>query len=277
MDVIEKKIATKDYLTKTNLPASDYVINPYVGCPHACRYCYASFMKRFTGHDEKWGTFIDIKECDKPIDINKLKGKSVFIASVTDCYNSFEEKHRVTRKILEQLVGADCEVTISTKSSLILRDLDLLKKFSNLKVSFSINTLNESFRKDMDNASPIQERLAAMTKLHNAGIYTVLFMSPIFPYITEWKEIIDITKGYVNEYWFENLNLRGAYKKEILDYIGGNYPELLEVYRNIYIRKDMDYWSGLAEEMDSYCKKMGIKFENYFYHEKLVKEKYSKK
>ena len=116
-----------------------------------------------------------------------------------------------------------------------------------------------------------------MTKLHNAGIYTVLFMSPIFPYITEWKEIIDITKGYVNEYWFENLNLRGAYKKEILDYIGGNYPELLEVYRNIYIRKDMDYWSGLAEEMDSYCKKMGIKFENYFYHEKLVKEKYSKK
>lgn len=277
MDVIVKKIATKDYLTKTNLPASDYVINPYVGCPHACRYCYASFMKRFTRHDEKWGTFIDIKECDKPIDIKRLKGKSVFIASVTDCYNPFEEKYRVTRKILEQLVDAECEVTISTKSSLILRDLDLLKKFSNLKVAFSINTLNEAFRKDMDNADSIQKRLAAMKKLHNAGIYTVLFMSPIFPYITEWKEIIDSTKEHVNEYWFENLNLRGAYKKEILDYIGGSYPGLLEVYRNIYIRKDMGYWSGLAEEMDSYCKKMGIKFENYFYHEKLVKEKYSKK
>ncbi len=79
MDVIEKKIITKDYLTKSNLPASDYVINPYVGCPHACKYCYASFMKRFTGHNEKWGNFIDIKECEKPINIKKLQGKSVFL------------------------------------------------------------------------------------------------------------------------------------------------------------------------------------------------------
>ena len=160
MDIIEKKIMTKDYLTKSNLPASDYVINPYIGCPHACKYCYASFMKRFTGHDEKWGDFIDIKECDKPINIKKLKGKSVFISSVTDCYNPFEEKYMITRKILEQLINADCQITISTKSSLILRDLDLLKKLPHLKVSFSINTLNESFRKDMDHASTIQERLA---------------------------------------------------------------------------------------------------------------------
>ena len=60
MNIIEKEIQVKDYLTKSNLPASDYVINPYVGCPHGCKYCYASFMKRFTGHKEEWGTFIDI-------------------------------------------------------------------------------------------------------------------------------------------------------------------------------------------------------------------------
>lgn len=133
MDIIEKKITVKDYLTKSNLPASDYVINPYVGCPHACKYCYASFMKRFTGHDEKRGTFIDIKECDKPINLKRLQGKSVFISSVTDCYNPFEEKYGITRKILEQLVNTDCEVTISTKSNLIVRDLELLKNFSRLK------------------------------------------------------------------------------------------------------------------------------------------------
>lgn len=119
MKIIEKKIIVKDYLTKSNLPASDYVINPYVGCPHACKYCYASFMKRFTKHEEKWGDFIDIKECDKPIDIKKLNGKSLFISSVTDCYNQFEEKYMITRKILEQLVDADCRITISTKSNLI--------------------------------------------------------------------------------------------------------------------------------------------------------------
>lgn len=276
MDIIEKRIITKDYLTKSNLPASDYVINPYVGCPHACKYCYASFMKRFTGHHEEWGTFIDIKECDKPVNIKKLSGKSVFISSVTDCYNPFEEKYKITRKILKQLIGADCQITISTKSNLILRDIDLLKKFSNLKVSFSINTLNETFRADMDRGSTISERIEAMNKLHQAGIYTVLFMSPIFPYITDCKKMIDATKNIACEYWFENLNLRGVYKKEILEYIEINYLDLYEEYKKIYIQKDNSYWIELAQFLDEYCAKLGVNYKNYFYHKKLVKEKMGK-
>lgn len=276
MDIIEKKVVTNDYLTKSNLPASDYVINPYVGCPHGCKYCYAAFMKRFTGHDEAWGSFIDIKECNKPINIKRLAGKSVFISSVTDCYNPYEEKYRITRNILEQLIGADCQITISTKSRLILRDLDLLKRLPNLKVSFSINTLNESFRKDMDRGSTIEERLTAMESLHNAGIYTVLFMSPIFPYITECKEIIGAAQNIADEYWFENLNLRGAYKKEILDYINNHYPQLMQEYIKIYLQKDTSYWKELALELDNYCQKLGVTYVNYFYHEKLVKEKISR-
>jgi len=112
-------------------------------------------MKRFTGHGEEWGTFIDVKECDKPISLKKLQNKSVFLSSVTDCYNFFEEKYEVTRKILEQLVNIECSIGISTKSKLILRDIDLLKKCKNLKVSVSINTLDENFKNDMDNASSI--------------------------------------------------------------------------------------------------------------------------
>ena len=129
-----KEIKVKDYLTKSNLPASDYVINPYVGCTHACKYCYASFMKRFTGHKEEWGTFIDIKRCDKEIDLKKLKGKTVFMSSVTDCYNQFEEKYQLTRKILEQLIKAKAKINISTKSKLVLRDIDLLKQIENITV-----------------------------------------------------------------------------------------------------------------------------------------------
>ncbi len=276
MKIIEREIKVKDYLTKSALPASDYVINPYVGCPHACKYCYACFMKRFTGHDEQWGKFIDVKLCAKPIDIKKLKGKRVFLSSVTDCYNSFEEKYEITRSILEQLAGVDCEVSISTKSSLILRDVELLKKFKNLKVCFSVNTLDEKFRGDMDNASTVRERLEAMKRLHDVGIYTVLFMSPIFPYITEWKAIIEQTHGFADENWFENLNLRGAYKKEILDYIYKYYPNLSQEYRRIYVQKDNTYWHRIAVEMDDYCTVRGERFINYFYHEKLVKEKADK-
>ncbi len=56
-----KAIKVKSILTKSNLPASDYSVNPYVGCSHSCKYCYASFMKRFTNHKEDWGTFVDVK------------------------------------------------------------------------------------------------------------------------------------------------------------------------------------------------------------------------
>ena len=57
-----QEIAVKSVMTRSNLPVADFSVNPYVGCPHACRYCYASFMKRFTGHTEDWGTFMDVKE-----------------------------------------------------------------------------------------------------------------------------------------------------------------------------------------------------------------------
>ncbi len=70
---MENKIKINDdrqvssIITKTKIPLGGYVINPYVGCPHACKYCYACFMRRFAGHpNEDWGTFIDVKSW-KPI------------------------------------------------------------------------------------------------------------------------------------------------------------------------------------------------------------------
>lgn len=272
-NIIEKEIQVKDYLTKSNLPASDYVINPYVGCPHGCKYCYASFMKRFTGHNEEWGTFIDIKQCNKEINIKKLENKTVFLSSVTDCYNKFEEKYKLTRKILKQLVNANCYLNISTKSKLILRDLDLLKQIKNLAVSMSINTLDEDFKNDMDNASSIQDRLDTLKELYNSGIHTVLFMSPIFPYITNFKEIIESSKDYIDEYWFENLNLRGDYKTKILFYIQEKYPKFIDKYNDIYIKGNKQYWYNLEEEIKKYCESNNINYKNYFYHEELVKNK----
>lgn len=273
MKIIEKEVSVKDLVTKSNLPASDYVINPYVGCPHGCRYCYASFMKRFTNHSEEWGSFIDIKQCDKAISRKKLQGKSVFLSSVTDCYNPYEEKYGSTRKILEQLVSIDCELNISTKSNLILRDIDLLKQCKNLKVSVSINTLDEKFKKDMDNASSIAERLNTLKVLHENGVCSVLFMSPIFPGITDFRKIIENSKEFVAEYWFENLNLRGNYKEDILEYIKKTYPELMELYRGIYLQGNMEYWRELAVDIEEYCNAHSIKHINYFYHNELVEAK----
>lgn len=273
MKIQEKVIEVKDYVTKSNLPASDYVINPYVGCPHGCKYCYACFMKRFTKHEEEWGTFIDIKQCSKPINKKKMENKTVFLSSVTDCYNPLEEKYCITRNIIQQLIDVECELNISTKSDLILRDIDLLKQYKNLTVSVSINTLDENFKNDMDNASSIADRLKTLKTLHENGIYTVLFMSPIFPGITEVQEIIECSSSYVDEYWFENLNLRGNYKATILSYINENYSQHAGLYQEIYVKKNKEYWEKLAIEIEEYCQAHSIKHVNYFYHEKLVKEK----
>lgn len=273
MNIIEKEITVNSLLTKSNLPASDYVINPYVGCPHACKYCYARFMKRFTGHTEPWGSFIDVKRCNKPIHWERLQHKSVFISSVTDCYNMYEEKYRSTRKILEQLKAVNCSVTISTKSNRVLKDMDILTQLNDLTVAISLNTLNDDFQKDMDRAGSIAERIAALKELHSHGIRTVLFMSPIFPFITNFIEIIEATEKFVCEYWFENLNLRGEYKKEILSYIAAKYPQYLADYKSIYNEKNMGYWQRLSDDIDAYCQKKSIAYTNYFYHSLLTAQK----
>ena len=273
MKIKEQIISVKNYVTKSNLPDCDFVINPYVGCPHACKYCYACFMKRFTNHAEKWGTFIDIKTCPNPVNTAKLKNSRVFLSSVTDCYNPLEEKYHITRDILRQLAAADCEITISTKSALILRDVELLKQLKNLKVAVSINTLDEGFKNSMDRASPISERLEALETLYKNGIYTVLFMSPVFPGITDFKEIISASKDFVREYWFENLNLRGSYKSTVMSYIAGTRPELLPLYREIYFHGSSLYWEKLSDEIEQYCREHSVTFTNYFHHKKLVEEK----
>ena len=144
MDTI-KEIDVKSVMTKSSLPVGGYSVNPYVGCPHACRYCYASFMKRFTGHTEPWGTFLDVKNWKPITNPHKYDGERVVIGSVTDGYNPYEEEFHRTRRLLEELRGSDAEIMICTKSDLVLRDLDLLKSFPKVTVSWSVNTLDEQF------------------------------------------------------------------------------------------------------------------------------------
>ena len=113
--------------------------------------------------------------------------------------------------------------------------------------------------------------------MHKNGIYTVLFMSPIFPFITNFKEIIERSKNYIDEYWFENLNLRGQYKTYIMNYIKEKYPKYYDIYVAIYLKNDKKYWHDLANEINDYCDKNDINYINYFYHEELVKNKKKRK
>ncbi len=270
---MEKIIVTEktveSYLTKSKI--GQFAINPYVGCPHACKYCYASFMKRFTGHSESWGDFIDIKRARHTINGSQITGKNIFMGTVTDCYNPYEAKYGITRSILEQLVGVDCYLQIATKNKLILRDLDLLKKMKHLSVALSVNTLDENFRRDMDRASTVQERLETLRTLHENGIYTILFMSPIFIGVTDWKAIIETSRSLVSEYWFEDLNLRGGYKSVIMQYVQGYYPDSYPLFKRIYVQGDKTPLTEMENEIIAYCHDNDILFSDYFHHEEVIR------
>ena len=288
MGLVIKEIDVKSVMTKSNLPVSDFSVNPYMGCTHACKYCYASFMKRFTNHPEPWGEFVDVKNWPEIKNPEKYAGKEAFFGSVTDCYQACEAKYKRTRMLLEQLQGSGISISISTKSDLILRDLDLIKTFPNARVSFSINTLDEGFRKEMDRGVSIERRLEAMKQFYEAGVQTTCFISPIFPGITDVKAIIERAKNQCNLVWLENLNLRGDYGARIREWIHENHPKLDGVYHEIYSKKSRAYWTALDEELRAYTASEGMPYlrdddqhrsafgeppvvVNYFYHEEVKK------
>ena len=288
MEMIIKEIEVKNVITKSNLPVCAYSVNPYVGCTHACKYCYASFMKRFTNHPEPWGEFLDVKHWEKIKDPKKYAGKELFIGSLTDPYNPQEEIYGRTRALLTELQGSGARLSIATKSDLILRDLDLIKTFPEARVSWSVNTLDEAFKDDMDKAVSVKRRFAAMKAFYRAGVRTTCFISPIFPGITDVKAIIEQAKEHCNLIWLENLNLRGGYKAVILEYIKEKYPALLSLYQDIYDRSDRSYWVALDTELKEYAAGIGLDYVtnddrmsrpfeappvivNYFYHEEVRK------
>ena len=286
--MIIKKIRTKNVITKSNLPVCDFSVNPYTGCPHACKYCYACFMKRFTNHPEPWGKFVDVKIWDDIKNPQKYAGKELFIGSVTDPYNPQEEIYERTRALLIELQGSGAKLSIATKSDLILRDLDLIKTFPDARVSWSVNTLDETFKDDMDKAASIERRLAAMREFHKAGIRTTCFISPIFPGITDVEAIIGRVKDQCNLIWLENLNLRGNYRAVIMNYIKEKYSALLPLYQEIYNRGNRSYWEALDTKVKEYAAQIGLDYVtnddsmnrpfeappvivNYFYHSEIKK------
>jgi DNA repair photolyase len=186
MDLSIKEKRVKSILSKSGIPGVTYCVNPYVGCSHGCRYCYATFMKRFTGHREAWGTFVDAKVNAPEVlrrELKRAPGGHVMISSVTDPYQAaMEGKYKLTRQCLEALLHHDSSVGILTKSPLVIRDLDVIKKFREIEVGFTVTTDREEIRKTFEpHAPPIQARIEALKMLHEHGIRTYAFVGPVLP------------------------------------------------------------------------------------------------
>lgn len=215
------------------------MINPYVGCAFGCTYCYARYMKKFTGHTEPWGEFVDVK-INAPLLLEKeLRSKKkgeIWFSGVCDPYQPLESKYQLTRKILEILSHYDWHVYIQTKSPLVLRDLDVIKKIKYIDVGFSIGTASEKVRRLFEPKAPsIESRIRALKVLEGEGIRTYAMVAPILPGAEGLPKLL---KGHVDYVILDQMNYHYAdwvYKKYGFERVD-NLESLAREFENLGIK-----------------------------------------
>lgn len=207
------EIIAKGILTKSRIPGVDYSLNPYVGCFFGCRYCYASFMRRFTNHPEPWGEFVDVKINTPELlekQLQRAKPGHIVMSLVTDPYQPIEKKYHITRRCLEVFLELQpylegFSLSILTRSALVLRDIDLLKQLKNLEVGMSVTTDGDTIRKLFEpRAHAIPSRIEALRQLKAAGIKTYAFIGPMLPMNPE--KLAQSLVGVVDHVLIDRMN-----------------------------------------------------------------------
>jgi DNA repair photolyase len=267
-----REISAKSIISKSNLPGSDFAINPYVGCTHSCIYCYARFMQKFTDHKEAWGRFLDIKtnagELVSEKNASKTTGKMICFSSVTDPYQPAEKKYRLMPQILKKLQPFTPKISILTKSWLVINDIELLKAFSSCEIGMSISTLDDELRKEIEPfAARVKDRISALRELKKHGLHTYVFIGPLFPIFTDWKAIIEATAEFTDYYIFENLNIKGTIWHDIKRWLSRKHPSALPEYEKIYFREHNIYWKEIKQEISHFCNAKQIQHQIFFHHQ----------
>jgi DNA repair photolyase len=207
--MIIREILAKNIITRSRV--YEYTLNPYAGCQHACTYCYARFMLRYSRHSEPWGGYLDVKINAADLLLKELPGKKpgrVWVSGVCDPYQPAEKKYELTQKCLEILFHSGWPVTIQTRSPLVLRDLELLKSSRRLEVGLTVTTADDSVRKLFEpSAPPVLERVQAVRRLHEAGILTFVMIAPLLPGAEDLPALLN---AHVDRVLIDRLNYHYA-------------------------------------------------------------------
>ena len=259
-----KEITVKTALTLSKLRGLDYALNPYMGCEHACVYCYSPCVLRWD--KGKWGDLVKVK-INLPRILSKklriMKKGTVGLGTVTDPYQPAEKKYEITQRCLELLLMHDFPVCIQTKSSLVLRDMDLLRRFSEIEVGVTLTVPDDGVGKIMEpGASGVQDRLSALSELSENGIDTWVFLGPVMPYITDVEVLIDAIASVNPKYVIvDRLRLRdGMLWEGIREFIQGFNPDLLPLYERIFFGGE-NYYRDVFERIMKACREKGLRCE----------------
>lgn len=162
----------------------DYSLNPYVGCSFGCSYCYAAFFAPFD-KQASWGDWVRVKQ-NAALKLSRIRrslaGKTIYLSSATDPYQPIERRLELTRSLLPLLAEKGAHLVVQTRSPLVTRDIDLLRRFDQVCVNFSITTDSEDVRRAFEPRNPpILDRLAAAATVAAAGMPVAITMTPLLP------------------------------------------------------------------------------------------------
>lgn len=268
-DIVEKKYAIVPIKSVEYENYEGYVYNlsiekdnSYIANFIAISNCYAPAVLR---EQRKWGSFLDVRVNLPRVLSKELRRRRkgvVGISTVTDAYQPLEGRYRLTRACLKLLLKHDFPIVIQTKSSLMLRDLDLIKKFSMAEVGFTITAYDSDLARGYEPyASRVEERFEALERIIREGVRTWVFIGPIMPYITDKGEGLELllsklTDLGVEEVIVDRLNFRQGVRERVMLFIERYHPELLERYRNL----SDSYFDRVKGEVARLCKEKGLTF-----------------
>lgn len=274
-----KEVKVSSLLKKRENQFYQIAIDPYIGCTHKCLYCFADYTKYETNHiNEEWGTFCDVKtNCEKLIkkDIKSFNLKQpMVIGTLTDPYQAVEKHYKKTRHVLRELLPFKDFISfnLTTKSKLIVRDVDLIKQFTVSGVSISLGIDDPRIARILEPfASSVEDRIETLKIMKSNGIYVTLNVMPLMPGISNFKKLIKKTKDYVDFYIFDKLSLFSSIKKNIFSFLKTNKPELVSKYKEIYGKDGGKlWWKKKKNEIIEYCNQNNIKHGFFDYPEEEV-------
>lgn len=262
-----REIEAKSILTKSGI--TDYCVNCYTGCTHGCLYCYARFMKRFSGHQEPWGKFLDAKINAPDVLSREVRRKPpghVFVSSVCDAYQPAEMRYKLTRECLKILIDAGFHPGILTKSKLVTRDFDILKGHPNCDVACTLTTMDEQLRFRIEpGASPTRERIAALEQACDRGISASAFLGPFMPGLSDTDEALEALFAAVaplplTHLHADKLNPRPGVWNEIVPFLKRYHPELMDYYHRYFFDQDIyrDYCEDLGHRLRKIAEEHGV-------------------
>lgn len=189
----------KSAVSPSRLPGLDWALNPYRGCSHACAYCYAQDVTRFES-GRAWGEVVEVKVNVVPRlkkDLEKGSSGVYGLGTVTDPYQPLEEEYELTRGCLRLLRRSRAKVSVLTKSSLVTRDLDILRDWPEAEVGISIGCSDDALAAKIEpGASSPSERFKALSVLAGGGVDVYLMAAPIIPGISDSERmLVDLVRA----------------------------------------------------------------------------------